>query len=83
MSRYWLSAACSDGAYRFRAGTTLADSTANAVAGDKINATLCATPFAGMVPLDAAAVTALAGVGITTSIGALIVPVSGVSSVDA
>jgi hypothetical protein len=35
-----------------------------------------------MIPLDAAAVTALAAVGITTSIGALIVPVTGVSSVD-
>jgi hypothetical protein len=83
MSRFWLSAACSAGPYRFRAGTTLADSTANALPGDKINATLCATPFAGMMPLDAAAVTALAGVGITTSIGALLVPVTGAASVDA
>jgi hypothetical protein len=83
MSRYVLTVACADGAFRYRAGQTLADSIANAVAGDEISAKLCATPFAGMVPLDAAGVTALAGVGINTSIGALIVPVSGASSIDA
>ena len=82
MSRFVLTAACAAGAFHFRAGDKLADSIANALPGDKINAALCATPFAGMVPLDAAAVSALAAVGINTSIGALIVPVTGVSSID-
>ncbi|MGB8895879.1 MAG: hypothetical protein WA322_01835 [Pseudolabrys sp.] len=83
MSRYVLTAACADGAFRYHAGQTLADSQGNAVAGDRISAKLCASPFAGMVPLDASAVSALAGVGISTSIGTLIVPVTGASSVDA
>jgi hypothetical protein len=82
MSRFQLTVACADGAFRYRAGQTLADSQGNAVAGDHISAKLCAKPFAGMIPLDAAAVSALAGQGITTSIGALIVPVTGVSSID-
>jgi hypothetical protein len=82
MSRFILTAAASAGAFHFRAGDKIADSTANALPGDKINAQLCAKPFAGMVPLDAAAVSALAAVGITNTIGTLIVPVTGVSSVD-
>jgi hypothetical protein len=82
MSRFVLTAAASAGPFRYRAGDKLADSTANALPGDKINAQLCATPFAGMVPLDAAAVSALAGVGITTSIGAVIVPTTGAGSID-
>jgi hypothetical protein len=82
MSRFVLTAAAQDGQYHYRAGTKLADTIGNAVFGDKISPTLCATPFAGMVPLDAAAVTALAGVGITTTIGALIVPVTGAASID-
>jgi hypothetical protein len=80
--RFVLSAAAQDGAFHFRAGDKIADSTANALPGDKINATLCAKPFAGMIPLDAAAVSALASVGITTTIGALIVPITGAASVD-
>jgi hypothetical protein len=83
MSRFVLTQACSAGAFHFRAGDKLADSTANALAGDKINAALCATPFAGMVPLDSAAVSALAAVGITTSIGAVIIPITGAASIDA
>ena len=82
MSRFVLSAACQDGAFHFRAGNTIADSIGNAQAGDKISAVLCAKPFAGMIPLDAAAVAALAAVGINTSIGTLIVPITGVSSID-
>ena len=81
MSRFVLSAACADGAYRYRAGEPIANSTANAVAGDQISAKLCATPNSGMIPLDASAVTALAGVGITTTIGALIVQITGAASV--
>lgn len=83
MSRFVLTQACADGAYRFHAGQTLADSIANSVTGDKVSAKLCATPFAGMVPLDAAAVTALAAVGITTSIGTVLVQATGAASVDA
>lgn len=48
MSRFVLTAAASAGAFHYRAGDKLADSTANAQPGDKINAQLCASPFAGM-----------------------------------
>jgi hypothetical protein len=41
---------------RFKTGTTVADSTGNAQAGDVVWAALCAVPTPGaMVPLDAAA----------------------------
>jgi hypothetical protein len=84
MSRFVLTQACSQGAFRYRAGTTMADSTANALPGDRINAVLCATPFAGMCPLDAGAVSALAAVGITATIGAApLVPITGAASIDA
>jgi hypothetical protein len=83
MSRFQLTQACSAGAFHFRAGDKIADSTANAIAGDKINAALCAAPFAGMVPLDSAAVSALAAVGITATIGVPLIPVTGAASIDA
>src|SRR5262249_870190 len=80
MSRFILSAAAHEGAFHFRAGDRIADSVGSAGAGDKIAPKLCAKPFAGMIPLDASAVAALAAVGIATGIGSLIVPVTGVSS---
>jgi hypothetical protein len=55
MARFLLIAACADGAYRFKAGTTLADSQANALPGDRISARLCAVPVISMQPLDPAA----------------------------
>ena len=65
MSRYQLIAAIvgSPPGYpyqKFCAGRTIADSAANAVAGDVIWPALAATPFTGMVPLDAAAAAVMA-----------------------
>jgi hypothetical protein len=69
---------------RLRAGTTVADSTGNAQAGDVVSAQLCASPNVRMIALDAAAVAAFASVGITTTIGqALSGQSTGGDSVDA
>jgi hypothetical protein len=73
MSRFSLlgaiEALTSDGMRRrLRAGTTVADSVGNALAGDVVSSGLCASPNIRMVALDAAAVTAFAAVGITASI---------------
>ena len=46
---------------KFRAGTTVADSTGNAVAGDVVWPALCAAPNNRMAPLDAAAAAVLGG----------------------
>ena len=43
--------------------------TPNAQAGDVVSAQLCAVPNTRMIPLDSAAVSAFASVGITASIG--------------
>jgi len=69
---------------RLRAGTNVADSAGNALAGDVVSAQLCSVPNNRMIALDAAAVAAFAAVGITASIGQQLsgVPTSG-DSVDA
>ena len=54
---------------RLRAGTNVADSAGNALAGDVVSAQLCASPNIRMVALDSGAVAAFAAVGITTVIG--------------
>jgi hypothetical protein len=74
MSRYQLLAAHEvvviDGTRRrLHAGTTIADSSGNAQAGDVIAPGLCASPNIRLVALDTAAVAAFASVGITTAIG--------------
>jgi hypothetical protein len=74
MSRFSLLGAqecivANSGRRRLRAGTTVADSFANAQAGDVVSSQLCASPNIRMMALDAAAVAALASVGITASIG--------------
>jgi hypothetical protein len=67
---------------RLKAGTTVADSAANAQPGDVISAQLCAN--VRMVALDAAAVAAFAVVQITATIGQLLsAPPTGAGSVDA
>jgi hypothetical protein len=70
MSRFYLIEAHHDGKRRYRAGTKVADSVANAQAGDLVSAVLCSQPSRGMAPLDQAAVTALAAQGIVTYVGA-------------
>jgi len=79
MARYRLACACVgqpvNGAYaRYGAGTTIADSAGNAIAGDLIWPALCSTATpAGkpnalqLIPLDAAAATAL-GIPIGTNV---------------
>jgi hypothetical protein len=54
---------------RLRAGTNVADTAGNALAGDVVSAQLCASPNIRMIALDAAAVSAFAAVGIVASIG--------------
>jgi hypothetical protein len=89
MSRFILTravACIANGQYRrLRAGTIVVDVAANRVAAtDVVAAAICATPNAGMEPLDSAAVAALAAVGITATIGEpVMVQVTGASSVDA
>jgi hypothetical protein len=82
--RFQLTAAVQVGAFHYRAGNFIADSTANALPGDKVVPALCTPPFpfAGMVALDASALAALAAVGIVTTIGQVLVPVTGAASVD-
>jgi hypothetical protein len=88
MSRFYLlgSHEIADGAMRRRikAGSTVADSTANAVGNDVVAPGLCAQPNIRLIALDTAAVAAFAAVGITASVGQ---PLSGGStgadSVDA
>ena len=58
MARFQLTAAMSIGSNRYKAGTTLADSQANAVGSDKVWTGMSAsTIHPNMVPLDGAATT--------------------------
>jgi hypothetical protein len=82
MSRFYLIEAHHDGTRRYRAGTKIADSVANAQPGDQVSATLCAKPSQGMAPLDAAAVAAMAAMRITTTVGAQTTVPTGVASAD-
>lgn len=85
MSRFVLIGAAhiNDGpSKKLRAGTKIADSPANALPGDVISASLCAKPNNAMQPLDAAAVAALAAVGITASVGGPTRMATGVESID-
>jgi hypothetical protein len=72
MSRFILTAAVVGapprGAHaKFPRGTTIADSAANAQAGDVVWPALCASPSrANMAPLDTAAAALMPGVPITT-----------------
>jgi hypothetical protein len=69
---------------RLRAGTTIADTMGNAVAGDVIAPGLCVQPNIRMIALDTAAVSAFAAVDITAAIGqALSGPITGADSIDA
>jgi hypothetical protein len=69
---------------RLRAGTNVADTSGNALAGDVVSAQLCASPNIRMIALDILAVNAFAAVGITTVIGQQLSGVStGSDSVDA
>jgi hypothetical protein len=87
MSRFQLvgaHACVANGLYqKLHSGSKVADSQANALAGDYIAPSLCAKPTATMCPLDAAAVAAHAAVGITSSIGMALGGPSGVGSIDA
>jgi hypothetical protein len=68
---------------RLRAGTTVCDTAGNAQPGDVICAALCASPNIRMIPLDAAAVSAFAAVGITAVINQqLSSPPTGGDSID-
>jgi hypothetical protein len=74
MSRFYLIGAqecitATSGRRRLRAGTTVADTSGNALAGDVVSAQLCASPNIHMIALDASAVSAFAAVGIVTVIG--------------
>jgi hypothetical protein len=72
------------GRRRLRSGATVADTVGNAQPGDVVSAQLCASPNSRMIPLDVAAVTALASVGITASVGQrLSGHPSGCDSIDA
>jgi hypothetical protein len=82
MSRFYLIDAHHDGTRRYRAGTKIADSLANAQPGDQISATLCAKPSSGMTPLDAAGVAAMAAMRITTTVGAATTAPTGAASAD-
>jgi hypothetical protein len=82
MSRFYLIEAYYDGTRRYRAGTMVADSAANAQPGDQVSAVLCSKPSRGMAPLDAAAVAALAAMGITTTVGATTTVPTGAASAD-
>jgi hypothetical protein len=56
MARFYLMEAHVYGQVRLKAGTTIADTAGNAIAGDKVVTTLsAATVTPGMKPLDAAA----------------------------
>lgn len=71
MARYFLTAAVAGQADRdqyrkYPAGTAIADTVGNAIAGDVVWAALCAAPNrANMAPLDAAA-SAVMGLPVTT-----------------
>jgi hypothetical protein len=65
MSRFLVIAAVSEGAYRFKSGTTLADSQENALPGDRIAPRLCAFPVVSMKPLDPAASAAWSAMNFT------------------
>ena len=89
MSRFVLTKAfyaanAGDQVRRLKAGTTIADSHANAVGADVVCAQLCSKPTIGMEPLDSAAVTALAAVGIIATVGepAKVGFITGADSVD-
>jgi hypothetical protein len=82
VSRFFLIEAHHDGQRRYRAGTKIADSAANAQAGDLVSAQLCAKPSAGMAPLDAAAFAAMAAMRIVTSVGAATTVPTGAASAD-
>ena len=87
MARYYLMRAVEAvvGGQRRRlwAGTTVADSSANAQAGDAVCPGLCAIPTRIMTPLDAAAVAALIAAGETgAQIGVgLVAPPTGADSI--
>jgi hypothetical protein len=89
MSRFYLLGAqeIADGAMRRRlkAGTTVADSGANALAGDEVCPGLCSQPNNRLVPLDAAAVTAMQAAGFANAaIGVAVSgPPTGADSIDA
>jgi hypothetical protein len=68
---------------KLRSGTKIADSAANALPGDVVCASLCAKPNNTMQPLDAAAVSALAAVGITAPLGGPTRMATGAESIDA
>jgi len=94
MSRFQLLGACdamvsghATGRRRLNAGTKIADTAGNAVAGDFVCPALCAPANAVeariLNPLDASAVAVLAGLGVTRSVGApVLVGPTGVSSID-
>ncbi len=69
---------------RLKAGTTVADSVANAQFGDVIAPGLCQQPNNRLIALDAGAVAAFAAMGITASVGqALSGGSTGADSIDA
>ena len=65
MSRYQLMVAVEDGQYRYPAGSKLADSAGNALAGDIVSTFWTSKLTVNHVPLDAAAVTAMTNAGFT------------------
>jgi hypothetical protein len=70
---------------RLRAGVKIADSAASAQPGDVVAPGLCASPNDRLIPLDAAAVTAMQAAGFAgAAIGkALSGPPTGADSIDA
>jgi hypothetical protein len=77
-------AAVSEGAFRFKARSTLADSQANAVPGDHIAPRLCAKPHISMRPIDASASAAWSAMNFDADmLRARQTQPSGVDSIDA
>jgi len=71
---------------RLSAGTTIADTKANAIAGDVIVPVLCAKPTKWMVPLDSTAVTAMMNAGfLDAAVGKSLaaITISGADSIKA
>jgi hypothetical protein len=87
MSRFVLigaHACVANGLYqKLHSGQKVADSTANALAGDAIAPSLCAKPTRDMAPLDSAAVNAHLAMGIVSTIGMAMPAATGVGSIDA
>jgi hypothetical protein len=93
MSRFSLTAAVTatvqgfpSGHMRLKAGSKIADTIGNAVAGDWVCPTLANPTSVGaaanLIPLDVAAQTLLSGLGISRSVGGFVRAATGVESIE-